>query len=150
MAPIQVNPPSLAARLKAKKSGNKDRGPSASRPEHSDRAPVVQEEVKAVSQRDANLESVAEGGVETQIAEDQVATRQADDEADEATQSARREEKKQKKKKHEEKKQRKEEIEADRLAEKEEVAKAKAKEKRKKPSGEGNDGGQVGGEEASK
>ncbi|XP_024007226.1 meiosis-specific protein ASY2-like [Eutrema salsugineum] len=118
MAPIQMNAPSLAARLKAKKSGSKDRGPSAPRPLRTDSVPA-QEEVEVVPEREANLESVAEGGVEAQSAEDQVETRQMDDEADEAMHS-------------------------------EGVAKAKAKGKRKKPSGDGDDGGQIGGEDASK
>ncbi|XP_024013348.1 meiosis-specific protein ASY2-like, partial [Eutrema salsugineum] len=123
MAPIQVNAPSLAARLKAKKSGSKDRGPSASRPARSDLVPA-QEEIEV----DPQL--VAEDAVEAQSAEDQVEARQPDDEADEATQS--------------------EEAEAARLAEKKEVAEAKAKEKKKKTSGDGDDGGQIGAEAASK
>ncbi|XP_024014498.1 meiosis-specific protein ASY2-like [Eutrema salsugineum] len=148
MAPIQVNAPSLAARLKAKKSGSKDRGPSAARPARTDPVPA-QEEVEVVPQPEVNLETAAEGGVEAQSAEDQVSTRQVDDGADEATQSARREEKKQKKRKREEKK-RKEEAEAARLAEKKKVVEAKAKGKKKKSSGDGDDGGQVGAEAASK
>ncbi|XP_024014724.1 meiosis-specific protein ASY2-like [Eutrema salsugineum] len=106
--------------LKAKKSGSKDRGPSASRPARTD--PVLaQEEVEVIPQRDVNLESVDEGGVEAQSAEDQVEARQ-----------------------------KKEEAEAARLAEKKEVAEAKAKGKKKKPSGDGDDGGRVGAEAASK
>ncbi|XP_024014494.1 meiosis-specific protein ASY2-like [Eutrema salsugineum] len=80
--PIQVNAPSLAARLKDKKSESKDRGPTASRPVRSDPVPS-QEEVEVDPQR------VAEVEVEAQSAEDQVEARQPDDEADEATQSAR-------------------------------------------------------------
>ncbi|XP_024014034.1 meiosis-specific protein ASY2-like [Eutrema salsugineum] len=148
MAPIQVNAPSLAARLKAKKSGSKDRGPSASRPAHTDPVPA-REEVEVVTQRDVNLEVATESGVEVQSAEDQVSTRQVDDEADETMQSARREEKKQKKRKRGERK-RKEEAEAARLAEKKKVAEAKAKGKKKKSSGDGDDGGQVGAEAVSK
>ncbi|XP_024007968.1 meiosis-specific protein ASY2-like [Eutrema salsugineum] len=124
MAPIQVNAPSLAARLKVKKSGSKDRGPFASRPACTDPVPT-QEEVEVAPQRDVNLESVDEGGVEAQSAEDQVSSRQVDDETDEVAQLARRKEKKQKKRKPEEKK-RREEAEAARLAEKKEVAGAKA------------------------
>ncbi|XP_024009436.1 uncharacterized protein LOC112084519 [Eutrema salsugineum] len=142
MAPTQVNAPSLATRLKAKKGGSKDQGPSPSRSERTDQATVVQEETEVDPQRDANLESVAEGEIATQIAEhdpeldteNQVEPRQTDDEVEEATQSKE-----------------KEEVEAARLAkEEEEVTKAKAKGKRKKPSGENNDGDQVGSEEASK
>ncbi|XP_024010211.1 meiosis-specific protein ASY2-like [Eutrema salsugineum] len=123
MAPIQVNAPSLAARLKAQKSGSKDRGPSASRPARSEPVPA-QEEVEVDPQ------PVAEDAVEAQSAEDQVEARQPDDEADEATQS--------------------EEAETARLAEKKEVAEAKAKGKKKKTSGDGDDGGQIGAEATSK
>ncbi|XP_024007241.1 meiosis-specific protein ASY2-like [Eutrema salsugineum] len=129
MAPIQVNAPSLAARLKAKNSGSKDRGPSASRLARTDPVPA-QGEIEVVPQRDVNLEAAAEGEVEAQSAEDQVSTRQVDDGADETT--------------------RKEEAEAARLAEKKKVAEAKAKSKKRKSSGDGDDGGQVGAEAASK
>ncbi|XP_024013313.1 meiosis-specific protein ASY2-like [Eutrema salsugineum] len=132
MAPIQVNAPSLTARLKAKNSGSKDRGPSASRPARTDPVPA-QGEIEVVPQRDVNLEDAAEGEVEAQSAEDQVSTRQVDNEADETTRSAR-----------------KEEAEAARLAEKKKVAEAKAKGKKRKSSGDGDDGGQIGAKAATK
>ncbi|XP_024010011.1 meiosis-specific protein ASY2-like [Eutrema salsugineum] len=134
MAPIQVNAPGFAARLKAKKSKKKDQQASASRSERSDHVQTVQMDAEVVPQHDANLDPVAEGEIETQVAEhdpvldaqNQEESHQTEEESDKAARSARKKEK-------------------------EEVAKAKARGKRKEPSaGEEMDGGQASGEEASK
>ncbi|XP_024007237.1 uncharacterized protein LOC112083443 [Eutrema salsugineum] len=158
LAPIQVNAPSLAARLKAKRSEKKDQQASASRSEHSDRIQIVQKDAEVVPQHDANLE----GEIETQVADhnlgldaqNQEESHQEEEASDEAARSARKAEKKQRKKKDKKRKEKKDEAEAVRLVqqkEKEEVAKSKASGKRKEPSArEERDGGRVSGEDATK
>ncbi|XP_024006485.1 meiosis-specific protein ASY2-like [Eutrema salsugineum] len=125
MAPIQVNAPSLAARLRAsrERGGNRNQQSSAQ----------------------------SEGGVQTQIDEPEAEV-SAVEETDDAARQARKEAKKQKRK--EKKKKEKEEAESARLAEERrqaEATKTAAKEKkRKRSSDELDEGGGVNCEEPSK